>query len=139
MGTLYEDLAAHTREAYTGQDVVAGLKLLAELVGLASVLAVAGALTTVTIPFVGPRVSGPVMRKLAQVLFDGYRGLSAEDRRLVRAALSIVPNPVNTLSAFTDRLDELKFFWSAAEEAGEWADRLGDMASAVQDRFRRDG
>jgi hypothetical protein len=138
MGNLVEDLDLYAHEAYTKRDVAAGLKLVVELAGLGSVLGVAAALTTVTIPFLGPEPSRYVMRALARIFFDKYKDLSAEDRRLVRAAMSIAPSPATALSAFSSRLDELQFFSDVADGAAQLGERVGDIASLLEDESQED-
>jgi hypothetical protein len=139
---LGDDLEQYANDAYSRKDIVAGLKLLAELIGVGSVAAVAMALTTVTIPFLGPGPSRYVTRGLAQVLVNEYQELTTEDRKLVRAAMSIVPNPIDALSRFTDRLEELKFFFSDVLESanllGDKIEELGSFVKRARERFRKD-
>lgn len=138
MGTLLEDLEKYANEVYTKKDVVAGMKLLAELAGLASLVAFAGALSTVTIPFLGPSWSRTLILKLSHEALIKYDKLSAEERKNVRAAIRYVRAAVglaNPVEHIVDRVDEASFFSDLAEQAEKvekWGDKLGSQLGKLK-------
>ncbi len=141
MGTLLEDLEEYANEAYTKKDVVAGLKLLAELAGLATLFATVGALSTVTIPFLGPTWSRALILKLSHEALTQYEKLSAEERKKVRAAVSYataafgLSSLVEQSTSIVERVDEASFFSdlaNQAEKVEKWGDKLGSQLEKLK-------
>jgi hypothetical protein len=118
MASLGEDLENYAHEAYTKKDVKAGLKLLAELAGWASLAATAGALSTIVIPYIGPTWSRQLIMGLTNKAMEEYGRLSAEDRKYVRAAVRFI-RPETLVSGAVGNIADMEFFADLADKAGK--------------------
>jgi hypothetical protein len=97
-GKLMEDLAFYADEAYTKGDVRAGLKLLGELAGLASIVSVLITALTVWIPAIGIPIASASVFHIIRFAVQGYSELNADDRHKVRAAVSWLKGGVNLIN-----------------------------------------
>lgn len=129
MGTLSEDLALYANEAFTKRDVIAGLRLLGELAGLVSLYATAIALSTVTIPFLGPTLTRQIVIALSRAGINEYGKLSTQERKQVRAVIRWI-RPAANASIVAETVSDTAFFADVADsvaDSEEWASQLADF------------
>ena len=132
MATLSEDLEKYADEVYTKKDVKAGLLLLGELAGLVSIFGIGAALSTVTIPLLGPSLTRSAVYGLTNVAFEKYKELSTEERKYVRAAISFL-NPLGHVSIAGDA----GFMADIVDISGsieDISDKLGDLWENFKDK-----
>jgi hypothetical protein len=134
MAGLFEDLEKYAHEAYTKNDAQAGLKLLAELAGAASRYATGAALSTLTIPFLGPTITRDLVIGLTHKAMEAYSNLSSEERRYVRAAVRFV-SPAGIINEILGGAGEMDLMVDIADIAGdleEISDKLQDLWEAAR-------
>ena len=126
MGTLSEDLELYANEAFTKRDVIAGLRLLGELAGLASLLAIGVALSTVTIPFLGPTLTKQAVYALSRVALNGYAELSTQERKQVRAVVRWI-RPATSVSIVAETVSDTAFFADVADKVAESEEAINEL------------
>ena len=126
---LYDDLERYANETFTKKDLRAGLRLIAELAGIGTIAGVGLGLTSLTIPYIGPRLSYFILRGGAQLLVNWYVDLNAEDRRLVRAVLNKLP--INMFSSAASNAADMEFFADVVDTAATIEDAAGDVDEII--------
>lgn len=99
---LLEDLAKYADEAFTKNDLEAGLKLIGEIVGLISFGSLAMTVLTGWLPAVGITLTPVMVYKIIAELAKAYLKLSAAQRKQVRVAVRWIKGGVNLGELFTN-------------------------------------
>lgn len=90
MTLLEQDLDRYKDEFFTGKDIRAGLALLLEIAGMVSILTALLTITTVWLPGLGIPISTGTAYVLCRKAGEAYADLPADQRKLIRAAVSFM-------------------------------------------------